>query len=92
MFDFLVSFHVKQLVKKAKASVQIGDRCTYVDKLVKITLSQVMEDRGIVKISQVGHILAFFVFGWIHLTDKVFLEVLGLIFHRMIFRKDCEDM
>lgn len=42
-----------------------------------------MEDRGIVKISQVGHILAFFVFRWVDLSNKVFLEILRLFFRSM---------
>jgi hypothetical protein len=53
---------------------------TYVDKFIKITLSQVMENRGIVKVCQVGHILTFFVFWRVDLIDEVFLEILGLGF------------
>lgn len=37
-----------------------------------------MENRGIVKVSQVRHVLAFFVLGGVDLSDEVFLEVLGL--------------
>lgn len=37
-----------------------------------------MQDRGIVKICQVGHILAFLVFRWVDLADQILLEVLGL--------------
>lgn len=37
-----------------------------------------MENRGIVKVSQVRHVFAFFVLGGVDLTDEVFLEVLGL--------------
>ena len=37
-----------------------------------------MEYRGIVKICQVGHILAFLVFRWVDLGHQVLLEVLGL--------------
>jgi hypothetical protein len=69
-----------QFKEKAKAAEGLATSRTYVDKLVKITLSQVMEDRGIVKISQVGHIFAFFVFGGVDLSNKVFLEILGLFF------------
>ncbi|CRK93368.1 CLUMA_CG006907, isoform A [Clunio marinus] len=47
--------------EKAQAS-RLANSRTYVDKFGQITLSQVMENRGIVKISQVGHIFAFFVF------------------------------
>lgn len=37
-----------------------------------------MENRGIVKVSQVRHVFAFFVLGGVDLSDEVFLEVLGL--------------
>lgn len=40
---------------------------TYVDKFSVITLLQVVEHRGIVKISQVRHILCLLVFWWIDL-------------------------
>uniref|UniRef100_A0A2M4DMR2 Uncharacterized protein n=1 Tax=Anopheles darlingi TaxID=43151 RepID=A0A2M4DMR2_ANODA len=49
-----------------------------VDKLSVVSLSQVMEHRGIVKIRQVGHILAFLVFRWVDLGHQVLLVVLGL--------------
>lgn len=51
---------------------------TYVDQLGTITLAQVMQDRGIVKIGQVRHILAFLVFGRVDLADQILLEILGL--------------
>jgi len=70
--------------QQAKAFRWAGNSRTYVDKLVQITLSQVMEDRGIVKVCQVGHIFAFFVFGWIDLADEVFLEILGLLVKRFV--------
>jgi hypothetical protein len=47
-----------------------------------------MENRGIVKISQVGHILAFFVFGWIDLSNEILLEILGLFLSFMGFVVD----
>jgi hypothetical protein len=53
---------------------------TYVDKLVKVTLSQVMKNRGIVKISQVGHVFAFFVLGRVDLSNKIFLDIFDLFF------------
>ena len=55
-------------------------RGTYVDQLSVVTLLQVMQHRGIVKVCQVGHILGFLVFRGIDLGQLVFLEVLGLLF------------
>lgn len=43
-----------------------------------------MENRGIVKVSQVGHVLALFVLGGVDLSDEVFLEVLGLFFESKV--------
>lgn len=60
---------------------------TYVDELSQITLSQVMENRGIVKVSQVRHVFAFFVLGGVDLSDEVFLEVLGLFVRSFRRRK-----
>ena len=76
---FSIVYTIFSNSKKAEAFGGLA-ASTYVDKLVKITLSQVMENRSIVKISQVGHIFAFFVFGGVDLSNKVFLEVLGLFF------------
>jgi len=50
-----------------------GLAITYVDQLVVVSLSQVMEHRGIVKVCQVGHILGFFVFRRVHLLEQIFL-------------------
>ena len=47
---------------------------THVDQLCKIPLLQVVKDRGIVEICQVGHVLAFFVLWRIQLLEKVFLQ------------------
>lgn len=68
-------------------SQSITDRCTYVDKFVKITLSQVMENRGIIKISQVRHIFSFFVFGRVDLLKDVLLKILGLLFFSSSWRR-----
>lgn len=53
---------------------------TYIDELVVVSLSQVMENGGIVKIGQVRHILGLFVFWWIDLLEDIFLEILRLDF------------
>lgn len=49
-----------------------------VDELDVVTLPQVVQDRGVVKVGQVGHVLAFFEFGGVHLLYQILLEVLGL--------------
>lgn len=46
-----------------------------------------MENRGIVKVSQVRHVFAFFVLGGVDLSDEVFLEVLGLFVRSFRRRK-----
>lgn len=51
---------------------------TYVDQLMVVSLLQVMEDRSIVKIGQIGHIFGFLVFWWIDLLEKIFLKITGL--------------
>jgi len=38
-----------------------------------------VEDRSIIEVSQIGHVLAFLILGWIHLLQLVLLEVLGLL-------------
>lgn len=56
-----------------------GKAITYIDELVVISLPQVMEHRGIVKVCQVRHILSFFVFRRVHLLELIFLEVFRLV-------------
>jgi len=51
---------------------------TYVDQLVDVTSPQVVKDGGIVEVSQVGHVLGFFVFGRVHLLQLILLEGLLL--------------
>lgn len=51
---------------------------TYVNKLMVVTLLQVIQHRGVVQVCQVGHILAFLVLGRVHLSHKIFLEIFGL--------------
>lgn len=74
-----------QKASSKKSPVLWWHRHTYVDKFVKITLSQVMENRGIVKVCQVGHIFGFFVFWRIDLLKDVFLEILTLLFFNRRF-------
>lgn len=50
----------------------------YVDELGVVTLLQVVEDRSIVEVGQIRHVLAFLVLGRVHLLQLVLLEVLGL--------------
>ena len=47
-----------------------------------VTLFEVMQYRSIIKICQVGHILAFFILGGVDLTHQILLEVLVLSFER----------
>lgn len=50
----------------------------YVDELGVVTLLQVVEDRSIVEVGQIGHILGFLILGRVHLLQLVLLEVPGL--------------
>lgn len=60
--------------------VRFGPENTYVDQLMVVSLLQVMEDRSIVKIGQIGHIFGFLVFGRIDLLEEIFLKITGLCF------------
>lgn len=51
---------------------------TYVDKLVVVTGSQVLQDRGIVEVSKVSHILSHGEFRRIDLLKVILLDLLGL--------------
>lgn len=50
----------------------------YVDEFGVVTLLQVVEDRSIVEVSQIGHVFGFLILGRVHLLQLVLLEVLGL--------------
>ena len=65
--------------------VRVSKPATYVDKLIDITRFQVPKHRGIVKVGQVGHVLAFLVFGRVHLLQLVFLKGLLLSLFRIRF-------
>lgn len=51
---------------------------TYVNKFMVISLLQVIQNRSVVEVCQVGHILAFLVLRWVDLSNKIFLEVFRL--------------
>lgn len=53
-------------------------RRTYVDEPGVVSLSEIVEDGGVVEESEVGHVLAFLVLGRIHLGNQVLLERLVL--------------
>lgn len=52
---------------------------TYVNELMVVSLLEVMQDRSIIKVCQVGHILAFFILGGVDLSHLFLLEVLILM-------------
>ena len=51
---------------------------THVDELSVVALLQVVEDRGIVQIGQVRHVLDLLILGRVDLSDLVLLKVLFL--------------
>lgn len=69
----------KMVLQIAMLLEVFGSQGTYVDQLVVVTLLQVMQHRGIVKICQVGHILRFLVFRGIDLANLIFLEIFRLL-------------
>lgn len=54
---------------------------TYIDELMVISLFQVIQNRRVVQIRQVGHVLAFFVLGRVHLAHLVLFEIFHLTYH-----------
>lgn len=50
-------------------------RSSYVDELVVVTLFQIVQDRRIVEVCQVGHVLSLLILGRVHLLEQVFLHV-----------------
>lgn len=44
-----------------------------------ITLLEIVQDRRIVKVGQVGHVLGLLVLRWVHLADLLLLECLLLL-------------
>lgn len=58
--------------------LQPAQLLTYVNKLMVISLLQVIQNRSVVEVCQVGHILAFFVLRWVDLAYKILLEVFCL--------------
>lgn len=51
---------------------------TYVDKLVVISLLEIMQYRSVVEVCQVRHVLGFLIFRWVYLRDLLLLEGLLL--------------
>jgi hypothetical protein len=54
-------------------------KATYVNELNVVSLLEVMQDRSVIKICQVGHVLAFFILGGVYLRNLILLEVLVLM-------------
>jgi len=52
---------------------------TYVDELSVVTLLEIVQDRGVVKVCQVGHILSLLILGRVHLLQQVLLQGLLLL-------------
>jgi hypothetical protein len=52
---------------------------TYVNEFMVISLLEIMQHRSIIKVCQVGHILAFFILGGVDLGYLLLLEVLLLM-------------
>jgi hypothetical protein len=50
-----------------------------------VSLLEVMQDRSIIKVCQVGHILAFFILGGVDLRHLFLLEVFILVGKRRIY-------
>lgn len=51
---------------------------SYVDQLVNVTLFQIVQDRGIVQVGQVGHVFRLLVLGRVHLLQQIFFQ--GFLF------------
>ena len=61
-------------IQRAKKSLQDIrehiDRDTYVDQLGLVASLEVVEDRGLIEVGQVGHVLALLKLGRVHLHAK----------------------
>lgn len=68
--------------KQKRTSKAHRTQNTYVDQLGVVSLPQVMQNRSVVKIGQVGHIFGFLVFWRIDLLEEIFLQITGL--HRRV--------
>lgn len=51
---------------------------TYVDQLMIVSLLKVIQDRRVIEVGQVGHVLSFLVLGGVDLAHQIFLEVFDL--------------
>lgn len=58
---------------------------TYVNEFMVVSLLEVMQDRSIIKVCQVGHILAFFILWGVDLIHLFLLEVLILMGKRTTY-------
>jgi len=57
---------------------------TYVDELMVITLFKIVQNGGIVKIGQVGHIFSFLILRWVHLGHLFLLECFFLLVIKIV--------
>lgn len=64
--------------RKRGKGASISPSLPYVDELGVVTLLQVVENRSIVEVGQIGHVLGFLILGRVHLLQLILLEVLGL--------------
>lgn len=68
----------QSLPQKRGKGASISPSLPYVDELGVVTLLQVVEDRSIVEIGQIGHVFGFLILGRIHLLQLILLEIPGL--------------
>lgn len=59
---------------------RVGGVDTYIDEFGIVPLPQIVEDGGVVEEGEIGHVLAFLVLGWIHLSHQILLVGLFLVF------------
>lgn len=68
----------KAFLRSEERGASISSSLPYVDELGVVTLLQVVEDRSIVEIGQIGHVFGFLILGRIHLLQLILLEIPGL--------------
>ena len=74
-----MSVNEEQLFRTCSASHALHKN-TYVDQFGEVSLLEIVKDRGIVQVCQVGHILTFFVFWRIQLLQQILLQSFLLLF------------
>lgn len=52
---------------------------TYIDKFTVVSLSEIVEDCGIVQMRHVRHVFNFFEFGWIDREYIFLFQIFGLL-------------